>query len=99
MTELSPGSVALKLTSATIRTATTIHAELVAHLDESGTVKIDGGAVERIDTAILQLLAAYVRDVLADGRTVEWVACSSALRRAARALGLELALELPADTI
>lgn len=54
--------------------------------------------MDRIDTATLQLLAACVRDVRAHGRAVEWVGCSPVLRRAARALGMEDAVELPADT-
>ncbi len=57
-------------------------------------MQIDGGGVERIDTATLQLLAAFVRDMRAEARAVEWIECSPALRRAAGSLGLESALSL-----
>ena len=58
---------------------------------------IDASAVQRIDTAALQLLAAFVRDLRADGRVVEWTECSTALRRAADSLGLADALDLAVD--
>jgi len=60
-------------------------------------VQIDGSGVERIDTATLQLLAAFVRDLRTDGRSVEWGECSTVLRRAANSLGLESALGLVVD--
>ena len=84
----------LVLTSPTIRTINTLQAELAERLDESGTVQIDGSAVDRVDTAGLQLLAAFVRDLQAEARSVEWVGCSVALRRSANALGLGTALGL-----
>jgi anti-anti-sigma regulatory factor len=88
------GNSPLRLGSTTIRNVTAFQAELAERLDESGAVQIDGSGVERIDTATLQLLAAFVRDMRTDGRTVEWVECSAALRRAANSLGLESALSL-----
>ena len=84
----------LVLTSPTIRTINSLQAELAERLDESGNVQIDGTAVDRVDTAGLQLLAAFVRDLEAEARSVEWVGCSVALRRAANALGLGVALGL-----
>jgi phospholipid transport system transporter-binding protein len=88
-------SSAVVLTSPTIRTINALQTELAERLDESGNVQIDGTAVDRIDTAGLQLLAAFVRDLRAEQRAVEWVGCSDALRKAATALGLEAALCLP----
>ncbi len=87
-------SRAVVLTSPTIRTITSLQTELAERLDETGQVRIDGTAVDRIDTAGLQLLAAFVRDLRAEQRAVEWVGCSNALRKAATALGLEAALGL-----
>lgn len=87
----------LVLTSPTIRTVTEFQAELAERLDDSGAVQIDGAAVERIDTAGLQLLAAFVRELGGESRAVEWVGCSVGLRRAATALGLETALGLGSD--
>jgi anti-anti-sigma regulatory factor len=95
-TEGSSNSPPLRLGSTTIRTVTAFQAELAERLDESGNVQIDGGGVERIDTATLQLLAAFVRDLRAEARSVEWIECSAVLRRAAGSLGLESALNLAA---
>ena len=87
----APGS-ALVLTAPTIRTIQSLQAELAEHLDNSGTVQIDGTSVDRVDTAGLQLLAAFVRDLQAEMRAVEWIGCSDALRKAAQSLGLGEAL-------
>ncbi len=84
----------LRLSSTTIRNITAFQADLAERLDESGPVQIDGSGVERVDTATLQLLAAFVRDLRAEARAIEWVDCSPALLRAAGSLGLESALSL-----
>ena len=85
------------LISPTIRTVTSLQAELAVRLDESGAVQIDGSAVDRADTAALQLLAVFVRDMRAEARAVEWVGCSVGLRKAANGLGLSMALGLGSD--
>jgi ABC-type transporter Mla MlaB component len=85
------------LSSPTIRTVTSLQAELAERLDESGTIQIDGSGVDRIDTAALQLLAVFVRDVRAEAREVEWLGCSASLRKAANGLGLSTALGLDSD--
>ena len=97
MTDVSPGNLPLRLGSMTIRNVTDFQSQLAEYLAESGTVHIDASGVERIDTAILQLLAAFVRDLSADTRAVEWSGCSPALRRAAESLGLVSALGLAPD--
>jgi anti-anti-sigma regulatory factor len=85
-------SSALVLTSPTIRTINSLQAELAERLDESGPVQIDATAVDRVDTAGLQLLAAFIRDLRAESRPVEWIGCSDALRKGAQALGLDAVL-------
>jgi ABC-type transporter Mla MlaB component len=97
MTEAITTNRPLRLGSTTLRDVTTLQAELADRLDDSGTVQIDASAVQRIDTAALQLLAAFVRDLRADARLVEWTECSAALRRAAHSLGLTSALDLAVD--
>src|ERR1700730_16583000 len=97
MTEASVSNTPLRLGSTTLRDVTALQAELAERLDDSGTVQIDASGVQRIDTATLQLLAAFGRDVRADARLVEWTECSAALRRAAHALGLTSALDLAVD--
>ena len=98
-TEANLNSSPLRLGSPTIRTANTFQTELADRLDESGNVQIDGAAVERIDTAALQLLAAFVRDLESEGRTVQWLECSQALRRAVHASGLGGALHLAGESV
>jgi phospholipid transport system transporter-binding protein len=92
-------SSAVVLTSPTIRSITSLQSELAERLDESGGVQIDATAVDRVDTAGLQLLAAFVRDLRAEMRTVEWIGCSDSLRKAATALGLETTLCLPGTSV
>ncbi len=57
---------------------------------------LDATAVQRVDTAALQLLAAFHRDAQARGETIAWVGVSTPLREAAERLGLTRALALPA---
>jgi ABC-type transporter Mla MlaB component len=97
MTEAIVGNAPLRLGSTTLRDVTALQAELAERLDDSGIVQIDASAVQRIDTATLQLLAAFVRDLRADARMVEWTECSAVLRRAAHALGLASALDLAVE--
>src|SRR5256885_1040471 len=97
MTDVSPGNLRLSLGSLTIRNVTDLQSQLAERLDESGTVQIDASGAERVDTSILQLLAAFVRDLRADARSVEWSGCSPALRRAAESLGLVSELGLAVD--
>lgn len=70
-------------------------AELLQALDEHAIV-LDGQAVERIDTAALQLLALFRREVNTRGGKVSWRGPSVALHEAADLLGLATLLELPA---
>ncbi len=58
--------------------------------------RIDAGAVERIDTAGLQLLVSFARARSAAGGTMEWSATSEEFLRCAYRLGLSQLLSLPA---
>lgn len=53
---------------------------------------IDVSAVRRIDTANLQLLAAFVRDRRAAGLAVEWLGAAQAFTQSADRLGLRALL-------
>ena len=79
----------------TVAEADALKSELARRLDESGTVTVDVTALQRIDTAGLQLLAAFVRDRRTAGRTVAWRGRAAALEAAAGVLGLNSMLELP----
>jgi ABC-type transporter Mla MlaB component len=70
--------------------------ELLGALDAPAT-HLDGRAVERVDTAALQLLTLFRREATARGRAVSWLGASSILCEAAGVLGLAKALDLPAS--
>jgi phospholipid transport system transporter-binding protein len=70
---------------------------LVELLDEPRPVTLEVGSLQRIDTAGLQLLAAFVRDRRTAGRPVGWGGRAAALDAAAGLLGLRTLLELPAE--
>lgn len=78
----------------TIRNGADAHALLAALLGGRGPVTLDGGAIERIDTAGLQLLGAFIQALGASGRTIAWHAASPTLKGAAQALGLGGTLRL-----
>ncbi|HEY2035404.1 MAG TPA: STAS domain-containing protein [Steroidobacteraceae bacterium] len=81
----------------TVAEADTLKSELACRLAESGTVTVDVTALQRIDTAGLQLLAAFVRDRRTAGRMVAWRGRSAALDAAAGLLGLDSMLELQGE--
>jgi phospholipid transport system transporter-binding protein len=74
--------------------ATALKKSLCTLSAEKGSVTLDAGAVERIDTAALQLLAAFVRDRRLAGRPLKWRAVSAAMAGAARTLGMSSMLAL-----
>ncbi|HUA25472.1 MAG TPA: STAS domain-containing protein [Steroidobacteraceae bacterium] len=77
--------------------ADALKSELGRRLQRSEPVTLDVSAVQRIDTAGLQLLAAFVRDRRTAGRAVAWRGRASALETAAGLLGLRDMLELPRE--
>jgi phospholipid transport system transporter-binding protein len=77
--------------------AASLKAALVRRLEEPRPVSLEVGSLQRIDTAGLQLLAAFVRDRRTTGRRVEWRGRAPALDAAAGLLGLRSMLELPGE--
>ncbi|WP_426700459.1 STAS domain-containing protein [Rhodanobacter sp. Col0626] len=75
-----------------------LQAELSGPL-EIGAVVLDGQQVERIDTAVLQLLMLFRRELVARGGTLAWRGASDVLNEAASLLGLTKILELPAPAL
>ena len=71
-----------------VRDSSALKQQLLALLDAPEAIVIDVGAVERTDTAILQLLFAFCPDRLRSGRQTVWEGDSSELRSAAAALNL-----------
>lgn len=62
----------------------------------AGAVTLDGRQVERTDTAALQLLLLFRRELALRGANLSWLGASNALLEAAGLLGLTQTLELPA---
>lgn len=92
---LSPDDAVLRLPSqCTIREASQLLGQLMLRLEHSAPVYIDAAKVERIDTAALQLLVAFLGERKARRLAVVWLECSDAMMRAAGALGLTAALAL-----
>jgi len=81
----------------TVAEAESLKTGLTRLVEEVTPVTLDVGALQRIDTAGLQLLAAFVRDRRAAARAVEWRGRAPALDAAADLLGLRGMLELPAE--
>jgi len=71
--------------------------QLIQWLDQAGDVEIDASAVEKIDTAGLQLLVAFKRGLQDTNRGLTWRATAPELHRAAAQLGLSAPLGLPAE--
>ena len=65
---------------------------------QHGDIVLDAQALERIDTAALQLLVLFRRELEQHGGALAWRGANEVLREAAALLGLEQSLNLPAAT-
>ena len=81
-----------------IEQAAALKAELMAHLDDAGTVRIDAAEVQRIHAAAVQLFCVFCRDRRASGREVEFLRPSANLRQAVALLGATPLLRLSLPT-
>lgn len=77
-----------------IAAATGLRDVLLGRVGDAGNVQIDASAVQRVDTASLQVMAAFVRDRRNDGLTFEWLGVPACLTEAATLLDLTNALGL-----
>lgn len=75
--------------------ASSLHSRLSGVLSRPATVILDASETRRIDTANLQLLAAFIRDRRDNGLVTSWKGVPAALADAARITGLQLLLNLP----
>ena len=85
--------------NSTVKDAAALKCTLLQVLDVSSDVTIDAKSVERIDTAIVQLLCAFVRDRAAHNRAVTWKGTPQAVFDAAHLLGLGALLGLPGQAM
>jgi phospholipid transport system transporter-binding protein len=75
-----------------------LKAELLDALAAGASV-LDGSQVERTDTAALQLLVLFRRELKTQGGRLSWRGTSDALNEAAGLLGLAQILNLPATAL
>ncbi len=89
---VSAGSVVALSENCTLRDALAMKEELLKMKDIAAAVTIEIAAVKRIETANLQVIAAFVRDRRNAGLTVTWSGASDAMSQAVKLLGLETLL-------
>lgn len=83
-------------TSCTIQEAEAVRAHLLAQAAMPGPYEIDGGSVEMVDTAGVQLIVAFALDCLEKGVPYKWAGRSATLDKAIELLGVSPLLEYPA---
>ncbi len=71
-----------------INTVGALHADLAHLLAGETSVVLDASAIETIDTAAIQLLLAFVRELHAQHRTVNWQTPSQTISSTIALLGL-----------
>ena len=83
-------------TSCTIQEAEAVRAHLLSQAALPGPYEIDGGSVEMVDTAGIQLIVAFALDCLEKGVAYRWTGRSATLDKAIELLGVTPLLEYPA---
>jgi anti-anti-sigma regulatory factor len=89
-----PGVVVLSA-DCTVAASAALKAGLLAVLQHPAAVTLDIASVQRIDTAGIQLVTAFVRERESIGLQVQWRGTGPAFTSAARLLGVAAALSLP----
>lgn len=92
--ERAPAGLKLEA-SCTLRDSLDMQFQLLAVDFGDSDVIVDGSAVERIDTAGLQMLLSFAKYQGTRGKPVLWVAASPELLRSSQLLGLAGMLGLP----
>jgi ABC-type transporter Mla MlaB component len=80
----------------TIHGARALQAHLLEQLERPGPCEIDGGSVQQVDTAGVQLMLAFALDCLERNLPYAWKSRSAALEEAIRVLNVGALLEYPA---
>lgn len=91
------GPVVVLNSNCTVKDAAALKQALCAVVGSEAPVTLDVSSVERIDTAAVQLLCAFVKQRMADARGVAWSAVPATLKEAAELLGVRHMLMLPAE--
>jgi ABC-type transporter Mla MlaB component len=72
-----------------------LYLSLKQSLESGLMVELDASCVERVDTAALQLLCAFICDSTATGRRIQWYRPTSVLISSAKLLQIHRLLALP----
>ena len=75
-----------------------MYTQLNSMLESKQDITIDASAVEMLDTAILQLLLAFVNKIRAQNREVVWIKPSEEMINRATTLNLQAGLGLDGAT-
>jgi ABC-type transporter Mla MlaB component len=94
----TPASTIALASHCSVKDAAALKDSLCRFVGASGAVILDVRSLERIDTATVQLLCAFVRARGERNEKVEWLGDSTALTEAARLLGVGSLLALPTDS-
>lgn len=81
--------------SLTIADVGEVYPTLKGHLDSLNPVTLDASGVEVIDTAGIQLLAAFIKEADEHSIKIEWDGVSEVLKKAADRIALNKELHLP----
>ena len=93
----APAPTSLTLAAECLVTdASSLKTSLSALLDQTATVTLDVSALQRVDTAAMQVITAFVRERSTRGQQVEWQGTAPVFTTAAQLLGLTSLLRLPA---
>ena len=85
-TDIEP--VIVLAANCSVKDAASLKTSLCALAQETSSVTLDASAVERVDTATMQLLCAFVRDRISRNQSILWRGKSQALQDAVRLLGV-----------
>lgn len=91
----SSGAHVVLASHCSVKNAAGLKQSLHELIGETALVTLDAHAVERIDTAAIQLLCAFARERTGKGHPTAWVGDMTIVREAAAVLGVESMLSLP----
>jgi len=74
--------------SLTIAEVSPLYEHMLRIFDKYDKVQLNGDAIEQIDGAGIQLLAAFIKQAVEEHAQVEWIGVSDKLRESAEQLGL-----------
>ena len=78
--------------SCTVRDSVALREQLLQLIDDPQPVTLDLRAVERVDTAAMQVLCAFARDRSAAGHPVNWLGAPETFVEAVSLLGMSQSL-------